>query len=110
MYYSPTSVTITKLKLADDLMYKVADGSKKCTIRRGRRSVKRGMLLLEATNGTHPDLIVNITAAFSCTCVSIPESIVKDAGYEDAGDCYLSLRRFYPDLKMDEVITVIMWE
>jgi hypothetical protein len=95
------------LKLADDLMLKVATGNKTATIRQGRRDIACGPLLLEATDGTVPSIPtiverVDVTLLYNC-----PTWALADGGYRDHHALRDTLLRFYPGIQDQSEITSI---
>lgn len=98
------------LKLADDLMPLVAEGSKTVTVRKGARDIKEGDLLLEATDGTTPSLVVQVKKVVVRPLWNIPLWAVHGEGLLGWDDLMEGLKRFYPDVTEDSEVTSIEFE
>lgn len=98
------------LKLADDLMPGIRDGAKRVTIRNGRRAIARGRLRMESTQGTEPDVYVNVTRVLVVPLYRVPQVALKGDGFVDAQDALECLQRFYPSITLESEVTVIEFE
>lgn len=98
------------LLLADNLMHDVIAGEKTSTIRKGARKICVGELTLQATNETHPDILVWVNQVHFFSCLTVPDWCLESAGYNTAGDLFLTLREFYPDLEFNDTLTFIFWD
>ena len=103
------------LKMSDDLMPPVSDGSKTCTISVGRRNIQPVPLRFEATNDTCPPLDVEVTSVRVIAYKDVARKDLTGEGFdlsalsfEDAKqDMLFALRRFYPDIHENTEVTVI---
>ncbi len=100
---------VTELTLADDLMSGLLDGSKRCTIRAGKRYVQRGPLIFEgAPSGTR--VRVNVTHVTHKMLSHLTDAEALMNGADTAKETALALKRFYPDITDKDDITVIEYE
>jgi hypothetical protein len=88
----------------------VRDGHKNVTIRKGRRDVTVGPLLLEATNGTEQPINVNVLAVDFCTIDTIADWALKGEGLNSSDELLDVLSRFYPDININSEVTCIEFE
>ncbi len=98
------------LKLADDLMPYVLDGNKRVTVRKGKRDIVEGKLLLEATDGTQPSMIVDVKRVVVRPLWNVPLWAVHGEGLTGWDDLMECLVRFYPDVTEDTEVTSIEFE
>ena len=98
------------LKLANDLMLLVANGQKRLTIRNGRRSIELGPLTFEpAIDG--PDAPPSIEVAVHQVCHKKLGHLTKSETMLDDVESPVALlalmRQFYPDIDMEDEVTLI---
>ena len=98
------------LKLADDLMPLVQDGSKRVTVRAGRREIVEGPLTLEATNGSVAPIEVLVTRVDICSIRDLMPWAIEGEGLESRFELLEVMWRFYPDIKFDSEVTAIEFE
>ena len=98
------------LKLADDLMECVTDGSKRVTVRAGKRDIATGPLRFEATDGSVNPLVVNVTRVVVRPLWNVPLWAVHGEGLFGWDDLMEALVRFYPDITEDSDVTAIEFE
>lgn len=95
--------------LLDDSHFpKLIAGEKRLTIRRGYRpNVRLGLLDFCATNGSHPPVTVLVKGICSKRLAHLTDEEARLNGQPDAVTQIESLKKFYPDIDMGEVITII---
>ena len=97
------------LKLNDDLMKWVSEGKKHGTSRKGRRDIALGALTLEATNGTLPPIQVDVASVTYTRLKNTPTEVIQSEGYKNILELVTSLRRFYPDVTLEDEFTLVEW-
>jgi hypothetical protein len=97
------------LKLDDELMEWVWAGEKNGTSRLGKREIELDDLLLTATNGTVGDIVVTVKSVTYTKLKDIPMSIINSEGYKSLEELTTTLLKFYPDIKGDDLFTIIEW-
>ena len=95
------------IKLADDFFPAVANGGKRLTIRKGVRQYTLGAAKFEATGGTHEPVQVFICELSCSFLVDVSDEDARADGFKNAGDLAGGLRRFYPDLKDTDMVTLV---
>lgn len=95
------------LKLADDLFPKLSDGSKKGTIRTGKRDIQPGELLLEAASGAKLAHAVDVRRVSYTTAAQLTPADAALDGYSSVSELFAALRRFYPSIAGADLVTVI---
>ena len=101
------------LKLANDLFPGLRDGSKQCTIRAGRRDIQIGPLLFESTDLVDGESLkqeVFVTEIRYTFLGLITDEIAQMDGCPTADELESVMHRFYPDLSLGDVVTVIIFE
>lgn len=99
----------TPMLLADNLFESLVLGRKSCTIRRGRRDVACGTLILKG---------VQSGIEFPVTVTDVNVKPLRDltdaeAQLDDAPDAHTmqdALKSYYPDITLDDEITIIRFE
>lgn len=97
------------LKLADKFFPVVLGGTKFTTVRTGLRDIKLGPLAFEATEGGHPNIVVNVVKVEFCPLWNVSNWVLRGEGLY-AGDWDMLhdvLKEFYPDVNEDTPITAI---
>lgn len=83
-------------------------GDKRVTIRLGERNIQEdAALTFEATNGTHSDVIVQVEFVCSLPLGHVPHFYYEADGFTSTEDMLESMKRFYPDITLDSVVTII---
>lgn len=98
------------LKLADDLFPGLLDGTKRCTIRAGRRDIKLEPLQFVPTNNTVEPVIVDVLEVRYLRSRYIDDQLAWADGANGADALRQALTRFYPDLGPDGEVTVVLFE
>jgi len=106
--------TFQTLKLANELFEDLRGGIKKCTVRAGKRDVSLGPLIFESTDPVDDDSVflfqeVNITEVRYTTLKYLSDEVAQMDGAADAVELLGSLRNFYPDLDLNDEITIIIF-
>lgn len=99
------------LKLDDRLLLDVKGYAKSCTIRKGiRKQFDLGDMILEGTNSGE-QIIVNVyrITFLKMRDVEISQHIIKSEGSWNFNRLFNKLKKFYPDLKLDDSVTAIEW-
>lgn len=95
------------LKLADDLFVPLRNGNKFTTIRNGRRDIALGNLRFDgATDDTLSELVIVTSVTFTTLGEVSWETLDRD-GFQDHDDAMKQMRRFYPDITLEDEVTVI---
>ncbi len=94
------------LKLTNDLFPALVNGAKRATVRAGKRDVVPGPLTFESVSGDRScDVLV-----YRVSYTMVRDLTLNDAHLDNAKDVdelVIALRRFYPDLKDSDIVTVI---
>lgn len=98
-----------ELKLADDLFVSLFEGSKRATVRAGKREIAKGSLAFEAASGGW-GVIVNVTDVRHKKLSQLTEQEAAAEGAESAAHLANALKRFYPNLTPDSDITVVLFD
>lgn len=93
--------------LADDLYPDVIDGRKTCTVRAGKRLIDLGPMRFESASGTLPPINVNVYSVSYMYAGAIPDDVAQRDGANNGLDLFNALHRFYPDLELSDVVTVV---
>jgi len=97
------------LKLAPDLFHGIDIGEKTCTIRKGKRDINLGPLLLEATEGSDTREVFVYEVR-----IKTLHNLTQDEAYCDGrvttSQLKEAMKRFYPDITPEDIITVIFFE
>lgn len=94
------------LKLADDLFPKLRDGSKRGTIRTGKREIEPGELWLEAVSGDDGEIVQVERITYTMAARLRPEDAALD-GYSTVNELWGDLKRFYPSIAGSDLVTVV---
>jgi hypothetical protein len=98
---------VQTLPLEDELLRKVADGTKRGTIRLGRRDVELGPLLLEPTSGTGWAVTVAVQRVAFCLVGDLTDADAIIDGCPSRAALVENLTRFYPHVTDSDTATVI---
>lgn len=100
-----TSVTQPQqLRLRAEFLQAVRRGEKRATIRKGKRDIKSGMLLLECGSDLQ---VVNVTSVKYCQVKNLTIEDANDDGFTDVATLITELCGIYPDLQANYYVTVI---
>lgn len=95
------------LKLADDLFEPLLNGTKRGTVRNGKRDIVPGTLIFESADGTQKPARVQVSRV---SLTEVHALTIRDAqldGHERPDDLIAALHRFYPSLAGTDLVTVI---
>lgn len=95
------------LKLADDLL-PLVDDWKQMTIRKGRRDIQLGDLVLENVSGTDKREVV-VTEVRHKRVKDITRFEAQSDGFSSVLDLMDGMKRFYPDLDRETEVTIVLW-
>lgn len=98
------------LLLAPDLFLKIDDGSKRATIRLGERSILLGPLKLISSEDANVAKNVTVHTTYTIVWKNLSQKEADLDGYRDADHLRQELRRFYPDAKDEDILTVIQYD
>lgn len=95
------------LKLADDLFPAIDAGTKRGTIRTGKREIEPGEMMLEGA--TDPGLcrLVDVERVSYTRASRLTEADAALDGYGNVRELYVALHRFYPSMAGSDIVTVI---
>lgn len=89
----------TELRLAEDLIPHILDGSKKVTLRKGYRDFTENI-----TIAGYPAVVESVSHYLLETC---PLEVLQDDGFEDVKDAIEGMKRHYPDITGKTPVTVV---
>lgn len=92
------------LPVHDDFVPSILAGSKCTTIRRGRRDYPIGDCLLQSKTCNIPVIILGLRY---CSVVELSDDDARHDGLADRNSLLFTLQRFYPDLTLSDVVTVV---
>jgi hypothetical protein len=98
------------MKLADDLMPLARDGQKRVTVRNGRRAITPGEMIFEATDGTEPDLRVNVLTVVVVKLKDAPKWALKGEGLRSIQELLDVLLPYYPTVTLESEVTCIEFD
>ena len=98
------------LKLADDLFEPLERGEKHVTIRKGRRDIQLGDLQFQGIGDESLKKIVEVTEIRYLRVSGIPDYMCVEDGFNDWIDFFNGMKRFYPELKATNEVTIIYFE
>ena len=93
----------------DRMRNNILSGAKKITIREGHRDYKPGQAMICC----HLEVwavMVDITSVDHCTLAEITLEEWEADGFTSQRDLLQGMRRFYPGLRLDSLVTVLRWE
>lgn len=99
-----------KLKLADDLFPSLEEGNKRMTIRRGYRDIRLGDLLFEGVTDESLQKEVEVVEVTHIGIGAVSEEECQNDGFENWGDFFQGMKKYYPDLEVTEECTLIYFE
>ena len=99
---------INELKLAEDIFDQLENG-KVTTIRKGRRNVALGELIFASVD-TNRIQIVNVLSVQYCQLANVYIGDLENDGFKDHHDMWEQMKRFYPDLKFTDEVTIIKFK
>ncbi len=100
----PSNSSIPELKLAPQYTQNILLKKKCTTIRKGRRKIKCGPLILSTEKDS---ILVCVTGVQYKKLSNLNESEAIDDGYESIQDLKQDLQKFYPNLKDSNFVTII---
>jgi hypothetical protein len=100
---------IQKLKLADKFFPAVYDGDKVITIRKVRRDIHLGPLILEATDDPNTFVTVEVWRVLWKRFADISIEDIRRDGGTDHESFLEEMREFYPDMDWQDEVTIIEW-
>lgn len=93
--------------IADDLMPLIKDGSKKLTVRKGRRDVELGKLTFSSSDELCDVEVVEVRYL---RVSGVPNEICVADGFANWVDFYEGMKKYYPDLDVAEECTIVFFE
>lgn len=111
---APLPSRMQTLKLANDLWSDLTLG-KRVTVRAGRRDIQLGPLRLESTEpdfeiGEHLQEVVEVVEVRYKRLRDLTDLEAEEDGATDADELRDVLRRFYPNLRPDDEITLVYFQ
>jgi hypothetical protein len=94
---------------AVELEFNDIEDGKICTIRKGRRSLKLGLLQFVSLKEKRT-LTVKVTHVIHCVAHDIPMEYVKQDGFTDKHDMVHQLTQYYPEINENTEITAIIFK
>jgi len=97
-----------KLKLYEDIFDALEDG-KLTTIRKGRRVIVLGGLLFESLE-TKRRKTVEVTSVYFADLKNVKMEDLENDGFKDHQDMWEQMQRFYPDIGLEDEVTVVKFK
>lgn len=104
---APTIETMQELTLASDLMFQLETGHKHSTIRSGIRDIRPGHLLFRNTDDEKHYAIVEVSCVEYTRLRHIDAMKRGTLGWITASSMINDLRRFYPTIDEDSLVTIV---
>lgn len=104
------SKPLQTLILADELFVPLRQSNKKLIIRRGRRDIELGELIFIGANDETLWEGVEVIEVRYVRVSNVSEKIYKQDGFSDYVDFYRGMKKFYPDLDVDDECTIIIFK
>lgn len=98
---------IPELKLADDLFVPLIDGHKLVTIRKGVKAIGPGPMRFVSVSGCLEPITVEVYMTVIKLVTDLTDEEAVMDGSPDAEQMFLRLKRFYPDLKATDTVSII---
>ena len=103
----PTSFNVPHLRVAAEYMPAIRAGRKTTTIRKGRRTFDREVILLRSGDASQTVKITEVRyTAFKC----LTEEDARKDGFASLEELKSALLKHYPDLRDDSSLTIIFFE
>lgn len=99
-----------ELKLADELFFRIFDGTKSSTIRKGKRDIDKGFLAFTSTGQKHFGIVVNVTGSISKKLNELSQNELVSEGYSSLNELKQSLEQYYSDIDDNTLVTIIKFE
>ncbi|PWH84973.1 hypothetical protein [Brumimicrobium oceani] len=96
-----------KLTLYEDIFDDLEKG-KRTTIRKGRRNIELGELLLESTD-IQRKKIVDVKMVYYSRLESVKKTDLENDGFTDHQDMWEKMQRFNPDIGLEDEVTVVIF-
>ena len=100
--------TMQSLKMANDLMPGILAGTKRITIRKGRRNIVPGPMLIESVDGRTKHTVQVIEVRHKLL-KEVTKYEAEDDGFNSLLDMVDGMREFYPDLTANSEVTLVLW-
>jgi hypothetical protein len=97
-----------QLKLFEDVFDSLQKG-KLTTIRKGRRSIDLGELRLESVETKRHEIVEVITVYYT-RLKQVNTEDLKNDGFRDHLDMWEQMKRFYPDIQLEDEVTVVKFK
>lgn len=101
---------VQELKLADDLFPGLISGDKRVTIRAGDRDIKLGRLVFTSVDGGYDPVPVEVFTVMKCFMWAVTDEVAQVDGADTAEELLEGMKRFYPDLDWDSIVTVVFYK
>jgi uncharacterized protein len=98
---------IPSLTISPEYLRAIRLGLKRSTIRKGRKSIRKGLLLLTARGTTE---LVSVTEVKCISISSLTDDYARKDGFKDLNELRAALQRHYPDLRDRSLVTVISFD
>lgn len=99
-----------RMALADDLFPALEAGFKLCTIRAGKRDIATGELTFFTTSRNGHEVKVNVTEVRYKKLGELTDAEAQLDGADNAAHMARALKRFYPDIDAQSMITIVLYE
>lgn len=97
---------IPTLRFSNPYFEKIIEGNKYATIRKGRKKINSGILLLEAREGS---LLVYVTEVIYKKFNRLDENDALIDGFMTLDELKIALRKIYPTIKDNSIVSVIKY-
>ena len=87
----------------------IESNDKKVTFREGLRDFREGRVILFNLEKSWC-ISRNITKVDFIKLKDVPEDVIKKDGYVDFNDALLGMRKYYPNITPDSMVTLTYWD
>lgn len=104
-------MNLQAILVADDSQMRqdILSGKKKITIRKGRRDYHKGPVML-CCHLEPFAVMADIVSVRQDPLNEVGLQEAQDDGFQDLDDLYAGLKKYYPNLSKDDIVTVVRWD
>lgn len=97
-----------KLTLYEDIFDELENG-KRTTIRKGRRNIALGKLMFESTQEGRQKMVDVVMVSYT-RLENVNSEDLENDGFKNHQDMWEKMQRFYPDIGLEDEVTVVKFE